>query len=1249
MPVQGGKSLFWDARIGTDKMKKDAGVVRNIIGTLKRNISKEDVFTALAVSAVAAFTVMSKASTAFAIEYEQNMKEVETISEATQENFEGMSQSILEMSSRLPQAANELSRAFYQIVSAGFDGQQGLTLLDVAARSAVAGVTDAATAADGLTTVLNAFGKSADQVEQVADVMFTTVKLGKTTFGELASSISNVAPLAAASGLAFEDVASSIASLTKQGVPTAQAVTQIRSALIAMNEKLGQGWTATLSFVEGLEQMRVVAAENNETLKEAFGRVEGLSAALALTGVNAQGAKDDLEAHMDAVGAMGEAYTVMADTVTNKSKIARDIIVTMFEPLGSFLKTEFSNALDTFITLFGKAETAFQKFEKSQNKHIAILKKEKTALKEYTDALKKAKKGTIEYRVAEDELSNFLRDEATQSWFDAAEGVDTYAEALRALATRDEDIKVSQEAILDAQIEEAKRNFKQLVAEADGASDAVKEAQRLLNESRKAGATIAAAGGSPIIRQTVSPLGGLAQKDITSELQKIADLEGERERNLRDVNAQKKLTLQLAQDEITLLKQKRAGVGQKAPSTVVSAADGVSAGDDFDFQKPLKLNQTYYIKLFALASNTQEKIAASNEYFNNIRATADQVYFGNRRKEVEALINQEERKAEALIKYEEELRRDAFAGRQNLSDEELEKQNQFLTELTDRYRRYGIDITKEERIIAKNKEIISNNALDKIIKDTEGFNAEQLRDYKNRLKLELDVFKGTAKDKAKILKELGLVQEQISESFVSNLEGMNDALFRFADLLGMFSDRAGSLMADVARMYRDVLSLKEAESTGEGLTSGIGIAGSYISFMKQIFAGGETSTERVVAQLEKMNAATERQIVLLRQLNGEDALQGTRDLMQGIADDINIWEAQILALPIRDLQGEIVAQLGDYQKSIDFLLENAPHTSGQVAGGRYLSDADADALNALLASIQTARDTLAEFGDEYQELLTRATSESITEGIVQGFKDGKSALEIFGENFQGIMRDALFNAFQNKILSQLVNKFYDEFALRAEDGLTEAEIGELRTLFAILSRSAQESYDEMAALAESTGIDLTGGDRERTGLTGAIAGITEDTAGLLAGQFNAMRISMVEVANNTSYLIGMSEDIHAIRFGGSVVAPEVEPPETPQEAKDKFDDIRDRFTGDRGRPDAETPSDIDYSLLNKTAGSISDSVLTQIERMDTMIALQSDIADNTSNLIAIKNDIHVIRLTGASDSSSHGGIIDDFIKSGGGA
>ena len=490
------------------------------------------------------------------------------------------------------------------------------------------------------------------------------------------------------------------------------------------------------------------------------------------------------------------------------------------------------------------------------------------------------------------------------------------------------------------------------------------------------------------------------------------------------------------------------------------------------------------------------------------------------------------------------------------------------------------------------------------------------------------------------------MQEQISESFVSNLEGMNDALFRFANLLGMFSDRAGSLMADVARMYQDVLTLKEAESTGEGLTSGIGILGAATNIFKQIFSGGEDSTEKIVIQLQKMNAATERQIALLRQLNGEDALQGTRDLIQGLNDDINIWNQQILDLPVTAAGIGQIGVLGDYITDVDALLNNFPINN---MFNNSIIGLDEDGLNALLQNIQDAKDTLAEFGDEYQELLTVTTSESITEGIVQGFKDGKSALEIFGENFQGIMRDALFNAFQNKILSQLVNKFYDEFALRAEDGLTEAEIGELRTLFAILSRSAQESYDEMAALAESTGIDLTGGDRERTGLTGAIAGITEDTAGLLAGQFNAMRISMVEVANNTSYLIGMSEDIHAIRFGGSVVAPEVEPPEDPQEAKDKVDDFVDLITGDRGRPDAETASDIDYSRLNKTAGAISDSVLTQIERMDTMIALQSDIADNTSNLIAIKNDIHVIRLTGASDSSSHGGIIDDFIKSGGGA
>ncbi|MBA7557725.1 hypothetical protein ES705_50494 [subsurface metagenome] len=40
-----------------------------------------------------------------------------------------------------------------------------------------------------------------------------------------------------------------------------------------------------------------------------------------------------------------------------------------------------------------------------------------------------------------------------------------------------------------------------------------------------------------------------------------------------------------------------------------------------------------------------------------------------------------------------------------------------------------------------------------------------------------------------------------------------------------------------------------------------------------------------------------------------------------------------------------------------------------------------------------------------------------------------------------------------------------------------------------------------------------------TGLTGAIAGITEETAGLLAGQFQAIRINTVDILSNMESII----------------------------------------------------------------------------------------------------------------------------------
>ena len=80
---------------------------------------------------------------------------------------------------------------------------------------------------------------SAEEAGTVSDQLFTTVRLGKTTFGELGASIAQVAPIAAAYGISIDQVLGAVASLTKQGTPTAQAMTQIRAAIQGTAGELG--------------------------------------------------------------------------------------------------------------------------------------------------------------------------------------------------------------------------------------------------------------------------------------------------------------------------------------------------------------------------------------------------------------------------------------------------------------------------------------------------------------------------------------------------------------------------------------------------------------------------------------------------------------------------------------------------------------------------------------------------------------------------------------------------------------------------------------------------------------------------------------------------------------------------------------------------------------------------------------------------------------------------------------------------
>jgi|GEM_PF-980532 len=356
MGISGGiQGLHFVNTMNNAGLRKGATEAKGIISGLSGNIASMAPFLPLAAGATI-LAGLSDAALDFANEFGMAMREVQTISEAVQEDFEGISDQIIDMAAQGPDDAIELAKAYYQIVSAGYDGAAGLNLLDVANRAATAGITDTKTAADGLTTILNAWGKDASEAENVADILFKTVEKGKTTFPELASNIATVAPMASAMDISLEEITGAIATLTKQGNTTPVAMTQIRQAIIGLNENLGDGWSKAMTLQEGLQKLRDMAGGSDTKLKELMGRVEGMNAVLSLTGDKTTEATEDLDTMTTAVGSMQTAYETMMEEADNKWSMVHNKWQRELKGLGSAAKVASTGLADAFNALLTDPE-----------------------------------------------------------------------------------------------------------------------------------------------------------------------------------------------------------------------------------------------------------------------------------------------------------------------------------------------------------------------------------------------------------------------------------------------------------------------------------------------------------------------------------------------------------------------------------------------------------------------------------------------------------------------------------------------------------------------------------------------------------------------------------------------------------------------------------------------------------------------------------------------------------------------------
>lgn len=291
------------------------------------------------------------------MDFETSLAKVGTIADTSVKSLGAFGEEVVSLSQQTGIAGTEINEALYQAISAGADTEHALGLVEVAAKAAKGGFTDTATAVDGLTSVLNTYGMATADADKLANQFLITQNLGKTTFGQLASSIGLVAPVAKSAGVSTQELLSSIAALTANGLGTSEAITGVKAALsniikpsseaTKMAKKLGIDFSVAAMQSKGLAGFMAELAEktggNTDTMAQLFGSVEGLNAVLTLTSSGGMELMNKTMREMETnTTALDDAYNEMNSTTEaafNKLKTsAQGVGISFYEGIQEPLK-----------------------------------------------------------------------------------------------------------------------------------------------------------------------------------------------------------------------------------------------------------------------------------------------------------------------------------------------------------------------------------------------------------------------------------------------------------------------------------------------------------------------------------------------------------------------------------------------------------------------------------------------------------------------------------------------------------------------------------------------------------------------------------------------------------------------------------------------------------------------------------------------------------------------------------------------
>jgi TP901 family phage tail tape measure protein len=312
-------------RKGVEQAQAEMAKLSGAVNDTQKKIAKQAKLLGAAVGAAA--IGIGVAGTMAFVDFERSMNEVFTLVPGTsQDALDAMTNNVKKFSKEFGVLPEKIVPALYQALSAGVPQDNVFAFLETAQKAAKGGVTDLTTAVNGISSVVNAYGADIINATQASDLMFTAVRMGKTTFEEMSNALFNVNPIAAALGVKFGDVTAAMSAMTAQGIPTNVATTQLRQLFVELSKE-GTKTSDVFEKISGKSFKDFVAEGGNTQqalllleeyakktgvgVNDLFGSVEAGSAALALTGKGTETFSKNLDAMGNSAGATEGAFQQM--------------------------------------------------------------------------------------------------------------------------------------------------------------------------------------------------------------------------------------------------------------------------------------------------------------------------------------------------------------------------------------------------------------------------------------------------------------------------------------------------------------------------------------------------------------------------------------------------------------------------------------------------------------------------------------------------------------------------------------------------------------------------------------------------------------------------------------------------------------------------------------------------------------------------------------------------------------------------